>query len=90
MLFGSLYSYALPSWKDYSLTRVADPHHFNADPDSVSHQSDTNVPPQQVYRPHKAPFEPLQFLNLYCDVDLDSDPAFHFNADLDPAFQFPE
>jgi hypothetical protein len=60
--------------KDFDIPRVADPHHFNADPDPAFH---FNADP-----------DPAFHFNVYPDpaflLDADLDPALHFNADPDP------
>ncbi len=68
---------------------VADPYHFNADPDP--HKSNANHRPSRaVFKPPSPHcelpwlhFEPLNLLNF--DLNLDLDPAFRPNADPDPA-----
>jgi hypothetical protein len=38
----------------------------------------------ELPRPPRLCFEPLKLLNCDFDVDVDSDPIFRYNADLDP------
>ncbi len=55
------------------LSSVADPDHFDADPDRD---------PDTCFH-----FEHPQLLKFDSDVFTDPDPVFDFNADPDPAFQ---
>ncbi len=59
--------------------RVADPHHFNADPDPAIH---FNADPDPAFHFNADP-DPSFHFNA-----ADPDPAFHFNADPDLAFHF--
>jgi hypothetical protein len=81
------------------LTRVADPHHLNVDPDPAApYQDDVSLGPL-AYRPSRAPrlhlkrpgplwlhFKPLKLLNFVSNAD--PDPSIHFHADPDPSFHF--
>ncbi len=57
-------------------TRVADPHHFNADPDPDLHHFNTDPDPSFIFNADPDP-------NFHFDAD--PDPTFNFNADPNPA-----
>jgi hypothetical protein len=70
--------------------RVADQHHFNADPDPVFH---LHADPDLAFRFNADPFEPPGRPGLYCERPrLYFEPLqllnFDFNADPDPSFHF--
>ncbi len=56
--------------------RVADPHHFNADPDPAFH---FNADPDLAFHFNADPDPAFHF-------NEDPDPLFHFNLEPDPAF----
>jgi hypothetical protein len=68
-------------------TCVADPHHFDADPDldpTSPHSLFQDLDPPMLQN------DPLRLPLFHIDADQDPDPAFHIVAEPDPAFHFDE
>jgi hypothetical protein len=81
---------------DLTLRFNADPDptlHFNADPDPAPHPSDANLRPHvyrasnTIVRIHGPPRLHIEPLNSLMNFDINANPAFHSNAEPDPASQ---
>jgi hypothetical protein len=75
---------------DKSSYSVADPHHFNADPDPTCHCDADPDPRFQIKAQHleiglKKTHIPYI---LACHLQIDLDPAYHFDADPDSTFHY--